>query len=225
MSQLKEYIVTLHRHEDLEIFYQDMETPGGNLYIPNRAVEVANRRPTSRNTHYLLTAEEAEQIKQDPRVWDVALTPEELGLVPIPGWQDINARYSKDTFVTASDRNWGLLRGFDRDHVSGWGSDGATRARTISLDSKLNGLNVDIVVSGYTIASSAPEFAVNADGTGGSRYFYVNWGDYGAGSTYTQAALTNTRSGAHETLCGSIAFGNTQGWARKASKASVPLRG
>jgi hypothetical protein len=35
---LKEWIVTLHRKEDLESFYADMETEGGNLFIPNRAV-------------------------------------------------------------------------------------------------------------------------------------------------------------------------------------------
>jgi hypothetical protein len=199
-----------------------METEGGNLYIPNRRVEVVNRRPISRNTHYWLTAEEAVQLKNDPRVWDVSLTPEELGLVSVPGWADTNGYYSKDIVTTTNDKNWGLLRGFDRDHVSGWGSDGATKARTGTLDSKVNGINVDFVIRGYTVDSAAPEFAVNSDGTGGSRYFYVNWGDYGLGYTYTQAALTNDRSGAHETICGSIAFGNTQGWSRKARFTSIP---
>ena len=70
MSDLKEYIVTLHDYQDLDEFYDDMETPGGSLYIPDRAVELVNRRPISRNTHYLLTAEEAEQLKNDPRVWE-----------------------------------------------------------------------------------------------------------------------------------------------------------
>jgi hypothetical protein len=219
---LKEFIVTLHKHEDLDSFYEDMETPGGNLYIPDRAVEVVNRRPISRNTHYWLTAEEADQIKQDPRVWDVSLTPEELGLVSLPGWTDTNGYYSKNTVTTANDRNWGILRGFDRDHVDNWGSDGATKVRNSSPNSKLDGTNVDFVIRGYTVDTAAPEFAVNSDGTGGSRYFYVNWGDYGLGGTYTQAALTYNRSGAHETLCGSIAFGNTQGWARKARFTSIP---
>lgn len=72
-DQLKEYIVTLHRHEDLEEFYEDMETPGGNLYIPDRVVNVSVRRPISRNTNYLLTEEEANLVKNDERVWDVIL--------------------------------------------------------------------------------------------------------------------------------------------------------
>lgn len=214
---LKEYIVTLHKHEDLDSFYEDMETPGGNLYIPDRAVDVANRRPISRNTHYWLTAEEAVQIKNDPRVWDVSLTPEELGLVSVPGWTDTDGYYSKDIVTTVNDKNWGLLRGFDRDHVSGWGSDGATKTRTATLNSKLNGLNVEYVNGAYTVDRNSPEFAVNPDGSGGTRYFYVNWGQYGfIDNPYEQPNITNTREGSHETQCMSIVFGNTQGWARKA---------
>ena len=60
---LREWIVTLHNKEDLESFYEDMETPGGNLFIPDRAVEVAHKRPISRNTHYMLTDDEVELIE------------------------------------------------------------------------------------------------------------------------------------------------------------------
>ena len=42
--------VTLKRGEDIQAFYDDMETPGGALHIPERKVECANRRPTSRTT-------------------------------------------------------------------------------------------------------------------------------------------------------------------------------
>jgi hypothetical protein len=223
MSDFKEYIVTLYKHEDLDDFYKEMETVGGNSCIPDRAVEVADRRPISRNTHYWLTPEEAEQLKQDPRVWDVDLTPEELGITPVPGWIDTNARYTKDwTTSTAYDRNWGLLRVFDRDHVAGWGSDAAPEARTriASLDSKLDGLNVDYVIYGQTMAIDAPEFAENTNGTGGTRYFTVNWGDYGSTSTYIQAPLIPNEN--HETECGSIVLGNTQGWARRAKFTQVP---
>jgi len=61
---LREWIVTLHNKEDLEDFYNDMETPGGNLYIPDRAVDLVNRREISRNTHYMLTDEEVEEVKK-----------------------------------------------------------------------------------------------------------------------------------------------------------------
>ena len=50
---LREYIVTLYKYEDLDSFYEDMETPGGNLYIPSRAVELLLRRKNSRKNHEL----------------------------------------------------------------------------------------------------------------------------------------------------------------------------
>ena len=81
---MREYIVTCKSHEDLDNLYDDMETPGGNLYIPDREVELVNRRPISRNTHYRLTAEEAEQVANDPRVIACELTPEERGLILRP---------------------------------------------------------------------------------------------------------------------------------------------
>ena len=91
---LKQWIVTLHRKEDLDGFYDDMETPGGNLFIPDRAVELTNRRLISRNTHYMLDEDEVELIKSDDRVWDVEL--EELhGLLTEPaGWSVNNGQFA-----------------------------------------------------------------------------------------------------------------------------------
>ena len=76
---LREYVITLKKYEDLDAFYSGMETVGGDLYIPNRQVALADRRPISRNTHYLLTQFEAEELKKDPRVEDVDLTYTEKG--------------------------------------------------------------------------------------------------------------------------------------------------
>jgi len=58
----KEYIVTLHRKEDLEQFYNEMQLSNFPLVL---------KRPLSRNTHYMMTDEQAERLRQDPRVWDV----------------------------------------------------------------------------------------------------------------------------------------------------------
>jgi len=83
-QELREYVITLKEHQDLDAFYEDMETPGGNLYIPGRAIEVAARRPISRNTHYYLTEIEAKQIKDDPRVESIDLTYTEKGSITVP---------------------------------------------------------------------------------------------------------------------------------------------
>jgi hypothetical protein len=68
MSDVKEYVVTLKKGQDCNCFYDDMETTGGTECVPDRAVECANRRPISRNTHYYLTDAEAESLQNDPRV-------------------------------------------------------------------------------------------------------------------------------------------------------------
>ena len=74
--------IGLENYDDLEIFYQDMENEDGDLYIPNRRVEAAHKRPLSRNTNYMLTYPEAEHLRQDPRVEAVELTPDLLNYTP-----------------------------------------------------------------------------------------------------------------------------------------------
>ena len=58
----KVYIVTLYKREDLEQFYSEMELSNFSLVM---------KRPMSRNTHYRMTEEQAEKLRQDPRVWGV----------------------------------------------------------------------------------------------------------------------------------------------------------
>ena len=52
----KEYIVTLKSKDDLEDFYAEMSSNG---------YKIARKRPISRNTHYYMTAEQAEELKKD----------------------------------------------------------------------------------------------------------------------------------------------------------------
>ena len=58
--KLQVYMVTLKDSADLDDFYTDMETPGGDLYIPDREVGVHNKREISRTTEYWLTEEESD---------------------------------------------------------------------------------------------------------------------------------------------------------------------
>ena len=50
----KIYIVTLYKHEDLEEFYAEMKEKGFRLNM---------KRPVSRNTHYWMTDEQAQELK------------------------------------------------------------------------------------------------------------------------------------------------------------------
>ena len=58
----KIHIVTLHKKEDLEGFYTEMESKGFVLDA---------KREISRNTHYWMTEEQAIELRKDSRVWDV----------------------------------------------------------------------------------------------------------------------------------------------------------
>lgn len=237
-ENLREYVVTLYKHEDLDSFYEDMETPGGNLYIPDRKVDVSIRRGISRNTNYWLTPSEADEIKKDPRVWDVALTEEEAGVTINPGsWTETNYYYSKTGNINDLPlslghkyRNWGLLRTANDPKDSNWGFDGTT-IKTGSVTSVLDGLNVDIVISDNGVIPNHPELAVNSDGTGGSRVKLIDWYQYtnaaGYTGTYPTSGYRHTylSSDAHGTMCAGVVAGNTQGWARKSNIYTIHAYG
>jgi hypothetical protein len=218
MSDLKEYIVTLKNKDDLDAFYEDMETPGGDLYIPNRAVECANRREISRNTHYMLSDAEAEELKKDSRVMFVELTPKEQGIVVRPSFTQ-TGNFNKSGVAQASYRNWGLLRCVEGEQRANWGSDGTQNINaTISVTTQ--GKNVDVVIVDGHFNPAHPEYAVNSDGTGGSRVIQYNWFAPLLTTPYVYTPYTGTaaeQDNNHGAHVAGTAVGNTQGWARKAN--------
>ena len=226
---LKEWIVTLRNREDLDSFYDDMETPGGNLFIPDRAVELANRRPISRNTHYMLTDDEVELIRADDRVMGVDLK-ELIDITTRPCYTITNGEFDKSWVDDASDLNWGLLRHSEENNRSNWGyGGGGTSLQTDNLTITASGKNVDVVIVDGHIDPDHPEFAVNANGSGGSRVNQFNWfsltnqvtgGSNGtyvydrSGSYVNSIDQDDNNHGCH---CAGTVAGNTQGWARDAT--------
>ena len=80
----KEYIVTLNSKDDLEDFYTEMSSNGFKL---------SKKRPISRNTHYHMTAEQAEELKADSRVVDVEEVTDRM--IEIPQAIYNNTSYNK----------------------------------------------------------------------------------------------------------------------------------
>jgi hypothetical protein len=218
MSDLKEYIVTLKNKDDLDAFYEDMETPGGSLYIPDRAVECANRREISRNTHYMLSDAEAEELKKDSRVMFAELTPQEQGLVVRSSYTQ-TGNFNKSGALNSAYRNWGLLRCVEGQQRANWGSDGTQNINaTISVTTQ--GRNVDVVIVDGHFNPAHPEYAVNSDGTGGSRVIQYNWYAPFLTQPYVYTPYTGTaaeQDNNHGAHVAGTACGNTQGWARSAN--------
>ena len=231
---MREYIISARTFEDNASLYQDLENIGGPPTIPNRVVECVNRRPVSRNTHYMITDQEAELLRQDPRILYVTLTAEQLGYVNSPGASSYSesANWNKSLTNSTTDRNWGLFRSGQGSQTPGWGwNDTPSNLGNISVSPA--GQNVDIVIIDGHIDPNHPEFAVNSDGTGGSRVVQYNWlgltaivsnnrfangtyqyGPYTAAQGATAQAEADNNHGTH---VAGIAAGNTQGWARKAN--------
>jgi hypothetical protein len=80
-----------------------METPGGSLYIPDRAVELVHRRTISRNTHYMLTEEEAVEIRNDPRVLGCEITFKDSGIIEVGYDWTQTADFNKTTGTFSGD--------------------------------------------------------------------------------------------------------------------------
>ena len=226
MSELKEYVVTLKNKDDLESFYEDMETPGGDLYIPDRAVNISIRRPISRSTHYMLTNEEAEQLKQDPRVAFVSLTPKDLGMVVTRYYTQTDNNFDKSATEDVNDINWGLLRVYEGAQRANWGTGfGGSLNQSGTIKVNGTGRNVDVVVVDGHFNPAHPEYAVNSNGTGGSRVIQFNWfslnpqvtntaaGNY-VYTPYDNGATALTEDNSHGSHCAGTACGNRQGWAR-----------
>lgn len=227
-EDLKEYIISVEDKSQLDALYDKMESNGGSEFIPDRKVEVIHRRPTSRNTHYLLTKSEAEKIKNESSVINVQLSPTEKGARARPHWTQRSSDWDKCGDINTNDINWGLLRcSLDKD-ISDWGSV-FCKPGDRQIISSNDGSNVDVVISDGMVNPAHPEMALNEDGTGGSRVVQYNWLQHRstvegvANGTYIYTPYIDAGNpdrtddnnhGMH--VAGTVA-GNRQGWAKRAN--------
>jgi hypothetical protein len=221
-KKLREYIVTLKDKCDLDCFYDDMEQECNEACIPKRKVECTNRRPVSRNTHYLLSDAEAKKLCEDDRVLSIELSMEEQGIQYVPQFtQEEIGTWAKNNTPNNNHRNWGLFRTERGNQLTNWGSNGSP-LQSGKIFVPKEGRRVDLImVDGHTNPDH-PEFKVNEDGTGQSRILNFNWLQYNpvapnpiASETYIYPPYTgpDNNHGAH--VFGILA-GNRNGWARSA---------
>lgn len=198
-----------------EEIHQELAAETGHETVPERAVDILNSMPHSEyNSAVMLTQEEADALISDLRIKDVHRDPYELGVRKVP-YGSRSGTYSKSATAASSDKNWGLLRSNSSTNVFGV-SNSLTSPFTFNLD----GAGVDFVIMDTGIEPNHPEFAVNADGTGGSRVVNYNWTQHNIIGNIPVGGFLGDCDG-HGSNCASIAAGNTCGWASKAAIYSL----
>lgn len=212
----KEYIVSLHRNVDYEAFNREMIASTGSGAIPNRSAPVANARPGSkRNTHYMLTDEEAASLTMDPRVAGVEIPVSKRDDIQITPFATQDGDFTKTDSSRGFFINWGLRRvneatnPYTENTVSG------------GYNYTLDGSGVDIVIQDTGIQADHPEWE---DSTGTSRLRQIDW--------YTASGLPGsmptehyTDYHGHGTHVGATAAGKTYGFAKNARVYAVKVDG
>ena len=225
--ETKTYIVALHKDIDYDLFWSEMESPTSGLpHIPDRAVRIVNSRDAFlRICEYALTDDEAERVRNDPRVVGVDLPVEDNPFVKIGIVSTQSGNFNKQSgyigslasadYSDTTRINWGLIQ---HTNVSAYGTSLTT---TENYKYVLDGTGVDIIISDTGIQSDHPEFQFLGNTT--SRVQYIDW------STYVPALSTMGNSyqdadGHGTQVCG-IAAGKTYGWAKNSNIYSINVVG
>ena len=233
----KVYVVTLRRREDLDQFYTDMSDGGYRLKM---------KRPISRNTHYHLTDEQAETIRQDSRVLAVELTPDQLGMKPGPmsfyNTTEYNIQGDFDKSGTnngsaANYRQWGHL------HSAGTTAQRAKGTWTTGQVTDNNGVNVyndgkhvDVVICDDFVGRDCEEFF--SPTTGVNRFVQFEWfndlNSFVSSIDDDNVSLPTGQypyqdnagnSDYHGTHCAGTVAGQWYGWAREANIYNIHAYG
>jgi len=225
-SSLKEYIVIVNSDTTIDSLENDLERDTSNdpsvdsNIIPDRIVDVANRRPVSETqTHYYLTDDEAQKLKTHPDVLDVELNPEQNPALRIMPHSVQSSDFTKQAIFGAAPNNvvnWGLKRCSSATNNYGTGN---TASGT--YDYIADGTGVDVVIMDTGIQPNHPEF-LYANGV--SRVQQIDW--YSVTSTAgTMPANFYTDDNGHGTEVAAIVAGKTFGWAKNAKIYAMNILG
>jgi hypothetical protein len=220
--EIKEYVVILKKGIDYNQVWADIENPTTGLsYIPDRPVNITNSvNAFDRFCIYALTDEEAEKLRQDPRVQAVEIPIEKMPGIEIVPFATQNpatltppGNFNKPTLSNDPNINWGLIRHSNNSNVYG-----SEKNTSLNYNYVLDGTGVDVVISDTGIQADHPEFT---DANGVSRVQQINWATYEPNLS-TMVANPYTDPSGHGTHVAGILAGKTYGWAKNARIYVIP---
>lgn len=215
---MAEYIVTVAQGVDWRNVHNDLirdtstdDSVDSNI-VPDRACECITERIYSRNTHYELTDQEAEQLRNDPRIVAVAKPP--TFRPSIRKQQSLNG--NRNWISSGRQENWGLAR----HTISAPSSEQVFEKVTNgTYDYVLDGTGVDVVIMDTGIQANHPEWE---DENGSSRLQQINWYS-AAGLSGSNPAGFYTDQEGHGTHVASTVAGKKFGWAKNANIYSMKI--
>jgi hypothetical protein len=222
MIELKPYYVVSDSPDLKAEIVADLQSASGSDTIPNRVVEITKPMPGSLHTvEAMLTDEEAALLNTDDRIRIVEQDPILYKGIRKGRHASRTGNFSNDPRATLStDRNYGL----DRSTTSTNNFTTLYTSTNHTFNYNLDGTGVDIIVMDTGVEASHPEFAVKADGTGGTRVINYDWTQHGIITSAPTGGFLGDCEG-HGSNCASVAAGNTNGWAPGAAIYSLRIIG
>jgi hypothetical protein len=214
----REYIVVLKKDVDYDAFWEQIENASeDDGFVPTRRVDIINSRPGSRRScHYSLTDEEAEQLRNDPRIFGVEIPPDQRDDIEISPNAIQEGTWHKSALQNGDHLNWGLIRGANANDL--W-----EQATSIAenFPYTLTGKGVDVVIHDTGITTGHPEWE---DADGNSRLELIDW--------YEESGLPGTQSAnfyrdyhGHGSHVGGTVAGKLYGWAKDARIYALKVSG
>lgn len=215
-------VVTVKKGVDVDAMMEEIVSPGGTTdYVPKRTVEMYNEKPDSeRNFDVVLTREEADLLRQDPRIVDVRYgSKEENGIVLKHNVLDISRTYRRSTTQTNADYAWAIPACINAVNPF---SGATTNPLSYQHPYTAIGDGVDVVIQDSGIEVGHPEWK-SLDGSV-DRLKQIDWpSSSGYTGIYTQGGQHYTDQYGHGTHCAGTTAGRRYGWARAADIYAIKI--
>ncbi len=216
---MKKVVITATTPDNKESMCQEFKTEQ-NIF--ERVVEFENIKPDSLyNFNVMLTLEEADKLKEDPRVRDIRIGSKKDNGIEITNGQAVTRNISINAVsISNTEVNHGLAASsLLTDPLNG-----GSNLATVNFERTLTGKGVDIIIADTGVLRDHPEL--------GGRVVELNWPEVtGTTALYPSFTMANHYNqgypieNSHGTCMAGLAAGNTCGWAPDALIYPIRLYG